>query len=98
MATPQTLADSSVGRSRSRRVRFLVYDLGRGGRWSLVKQVAYRADPGLRIGEVAGYARDSLLVMEAAFDPVNGNSISRYALSELDHAPDVSARPRSPGC
>jgi hypothetical protein len=74
--------------------RFLVYDLGRGGRWSLVKQVAYRADPGLRISEVAGYGRDSLLVMEAAFDPINGNSIFLYALSGLGHAPDVSAVPR----
>lgn len=39
---------------------------------------------------MAGYGRDSLLVMEAAFDPINGNSIFLYALSGLDHAPDVS--------
>jgi hypothetical protein len=50
MAAPETLADSSVGRSTNR--------------------------------EGA--------VMEATFNPINGNSILLYALSGLAHAPDVS--------
>ena len=70
--------------------RFLVYDLGRHGTWSLVKQIAYRAQSGLRIPEIAAYGHDSLLVMEAAFDTVNGNSIDLYAVKGLDRAPDVS--------
>jgi hypothetical protein len=69
--------------------RFLVYDLGRHGGWSLVEQIAYRAQPGLRIPEVAAYGRDSLLVMEAAFDTTNGNSVNLYAVKGLDHARDV---------
>jgi hypothetical protein len=70
--------------------RFLVYDLGRHGIWSLVKQIAYRAEPGLRIPEIAAYGRDSLLVMEAAFDTTDGNSVDLYAVRGLDRAPDVS--------
>jgi hypothetical protein len=70
--------------------RFLVYDAGRHGSWSLVKQIAYRTEAGQRVPEVAAYGRDSLLVMEAAFDAVNGNSINLYAVQGLDRAPDVS--------
>jgi hypothetical protein len=70
--------------------RFLVYDAGRHGSWSLVKQIAYRTQAAQRISEVAAYGRDSLLVMEAAFDAVNGNSINLYAVQGLDRAPDVS--------
>jgi hypothetical protein len=70
--------------------RFLVYDLGRNGRWSLARQIAYRAQSGLRIPEIAAYGHDSLLVMEAAFDTVNGNSIDLYAVRGVSHAPDVS--------
>jgi hypothetical protein len=70
--------------------RFLVYDKGSRGRWSLVKQIAYRAQSGLRIPEVAGYGHDSLLVMEAAFDTVNGNSIDLYAVQDINRTPDVS--------
>jgi hypothetical protein len=69
--------------------RFLVYDAGRHGTWSLVKQIAYRTQAGQRIPEVAAYGRDSLLVMEAAFDATNGNSIDLYAVHGLDRAPDV---------
>ena len=70
--------------------RFLVYDQGRDGQWTLVKQVAYRAEAGLRVPEVAAYGRDSLLVMEAAFDTVNGNTVDLYAVRGLDHAADVT--------
>jgi hypothetical protein len=73
--------------------RFLVYDLGRHGTWSLVKQIAYRAQSGLRIPEIAAYGHDSLLVMEAAFDTVNGNSIDLYAVQGVGHARDVSGVP-----
>jgi hypothetical protein len=69
--------------------RFLVYSQ-RYGRWALDKQVAYRAQPGLRIAEVAAYGRDSLLVLEAAFDPAVGNSVFLYAASGALRAPDVS--------
>jgi hypothetical protein len=71
--------------------RFLVYDRDRHGAWSLTRQVAYRADPGMRIPEVAAYGHDSLLVMEAAFDPATGNTIKLYAVPTIRHAPDVSA-------
>jgi hypothetical protein len=73
--------------------RVLVYDAGRHGTWSLVKQIAYRTQAGQRIPEVAAYGRDSLLVMEAAFDATNGNSIDLYAVRGLDRAPDVSRVP-----
>jgi hypothetical protein len=62
--------------------RFLVYDHGRHG-WSLTRQLVYHAEPGLRIPEVAAYGHDSLLVMEAAFDPAVGNSVSLYAVRSL---------------
>jgi len=71
--------------------RFLIYDQDRHGRWALVKQVAYRAQAGLRVPEVAAYGRDSLLVMEATFDTVNGNTVELYAVRGLEHAADVTA-------
>jgi hypothetical protein len=71
--------------------RFLVYDRGRHGAWTLTRQIAYRTDPGLRIPEVAAYGPDALLVMEASFDAVNGNGIKLYAVPTVKHAPDVSA-------
>nr|WP_296063839.1 esterase-like activity of phytase family protein [uncultured Actinoplanes sp.] len=70
--------------------RFLVYDKDRSGRWSLTKQTLYRAEPGLRVAEVAAYGRDSLLVLEAAFDPAKGNSVSLYGVGSFSRTPDVS--------
>jgi hypothetical protein len=70
--------------------RFLVYDQDRHGQWALTKQIAYRTEPGLRVPEVAAYGHDSLLVMEAAFDPVTGNTIDLYAVSGLHRAADVT--------
>lgn len=69
--------------------RFLVYT-DRHGSWRLEKQVAYRAEPGMRIPEVAAYREGSLLVEEAAFVPGTGNSVDLYAVPWLKHAPDVS--------
>jgi hypothetical protein len=70
--------------------RFLVYDLGRQGSWQLTRQIAYRAEPGNRIPEVAAYGHDSLLVEEAAFDAATGNSVELYAVRHTAGAPDVS--------
>jgi hypothetical protein len=70
--------------------RFLVYSAVRHGQWKPAKQVAYRAQPGNRIAEVASYGRDSLLVLEAAFDPAVGNSVSLYAAHGVTRSPDVS--------
>ena len=70
--------------------RFLVYDQGKHGAWGLVKQIAYRTGVGQRVSEVAAYGRESLLVMEASFDPATGNTIDLYAVKGLGHAPDVS--------
>jgi Esterase-like activity of phytase len=70
--------------------RFLVYSQDRRGRWTLAKQVAYRTQAGMRVPEVAAYGRDSLLVMEASYDPATGNTVDLYAVRGLDRAPDVS--------
>lgn len=70
--------------------RFLVYSAVRHGRWKLAKQVAYQAQPGNRIAEVASYGRDSLLVLEAAFTAAVGNSVSLYAAHGVTRSPDVS--------
>ncbi|HEU5266903.1 MAG TPA: esterase-like activity of phytase family protein [Jatrophihabitans sp.] len=69
--------------------RFLVYT-DRHGAWRLEKQVAYRAEPGMRIPEVAAYREGSLLVEEAAFSPPIGNTVDLYAVTGVKHAPDVS--------
>jgi hypothetical protein len=69
--------------------RFLVYRPDRHGRWSLVKQLGYPADPGNRISEVQLYGDDHLLVMEAAFSTTVGNTIQLYAVPGLDEGRDV---------
>jgi hypothetical protein len=69
--------------------RFLVYT-NRHGAWRLEQQIAYRADPGMRIPEVAAYSEGSLLVEEAAFSQTTGNSVELYAVTGLKHAADVS--------
>jgi hypothetical protein len=71
--------------------RFLVYDAGRHGSWTLAKQVAYRAAPGQRIPEVAALDDDRLVVEEASFDAATGNTVDLYAVSGLRRARDVSA-------
>jgi hypothetical protein len=70
--------------------RILTYDKDRIGRWSLVKQSSYRTDAGNRIAEVQAYGRNSLLILEAAFDAVKGNSVSLYAVTNFSHTPDIS--------
>jgi hypothetical protein len=69
--------------------RFLTYDKDRHGRWSLAKETAYRAEPGMRIAEVQAYGKDSVLVLEAAFDASKGNSISLYAVTNFSRTPDI---------
>jgi hypothetical protein len=71
--------------------RFLVYDLGDHGQWTLTKQVAYRTDPGMRIPEVTAYSDDSVLVEEASFTATAGNAVELYAVTGLRRAPDVSS-------
>jgi hypothetical protein len=78
------------GDTDATRHRFLVYDKDRRGRWVLSKQIAYRAEAGLRIPEVAAYGRDSLLVMEAAFSTATGNTIDLWAVPNVSRAADVS--------
>lgn len=70
--------------------RFLVYDQGQGGKWTLSRQIAYRTDNGNRIPEVQAYGRDSLLVEEAAWSASAGNSEELYAVTDTGQAPDVS--------
>jgi hypothetical protein len=69
--------------------RILVYVRGADG-YHLAKQVGYQLDPGMRISEVSSYGRDSLLVMEAAWNPTDGNTIRLYAAPDLGAAADVS--------
>jgi hypothetical protein len=57
--------------------RFLVYQRGRHG-WTLQRQLAYRAEPGQRIPEIAAVGRHDLIVEEAAFDPAVGNTVQLY--------------------
>ena len=63
------------------------------GHYRLAKQVGYRIDPGMRIAEVTSYGRDSLLVLEAAWNETDGNTIRLYAATRLGRAADVSAVP-----
>jgi hypothetical protein len=70
--------------------RFLVYHQNRRGQWQLSKQIAYRTDPGMRVPEVAAYNGNSFLVEEASFTAATGNSVSLYAVTNLQRAPDVS--------
>jgi hypothetical protein len=70
--------------------RFLVYDRGRHGAWKLSRQIAYRADAGLRVPEVAAYGKNSLLVMEAAFTAGVGNTVKLYAVPTIAGARDVT--------
>lgn len=71
--------------------RFLIYERARHGKWALSRQVAYRAEAGQRIPEVAAYGHDSLLVMEASFAPATGNQVHLYAVRGVSAGRDVSA-------
>jgi uncharacterized protein len=70
--------------------RFLVYDRGRGGRWTLTKQIGYRTETGNRVPEVVAYTNNKLVVEEAAFTAGVGNTVELYAVNGLDRLPDVS--------
>jgi hypothetical protein len=70
--------------------RFLVYDRGAHGSYRLDREVGYQVDPGNRISEVQFYADGRVVVMEAAFDPVVGNTIQLYAVPGLSRAKDVT--------
>lgn len=69
--------------------RFLVYDHSRSG-WRLRKQIAYRAETGQRVPEVAAVGRHDLIVEEASFAVGTGNVIQLYAVRDYDRAPNVS--------
>jgi hypothetical protein len=87
MAAPETLADSSVGRSKTGRVHTSA---------ATPPSVVCRRSPGTA-APTPGPPPSTIsraLVLEAAFNPINGNSIFRYALSGLGHAPDVSTVPQ----
>lgn len=71
--------------------RFLVYRTDGAGRWHLVKQLAYRTDPGMRVPEVAASDDDSILVEEASFTAGVGNAVRLFAVKGVDRARDVSA-------
>ena len=69
--------------------RMLVYARAGDG-FSLRRQIGYRVESGNRIAEVQAYGRDSLLVLEAAYDPETGNTVELYAVPHTGHARDVS--------
>lgn len=69
--------------------RFLLYRNGHRG-WGLDKQLAYRADPGQRVAEVAAVGSTDLLVLEASFAPATGNQVRLYLVRGFRHARDVS--------
>lgn len=71
--------------------RFLVYDRAPGGSWGLSKQIGYRTEPGMRVPEVAAVSPDGVLVEEAAYSSVTGNSVSLFSVTGLSGATDVSA-------
>ncbi|MEV6904577.1 esterase-like activity of phytase family protein [Amycolatopsis sp. NPDC051372] len=73
--------------------RFLVYTVDGTGQWHLIKQVGYRAEPDMRIPEVAAYRDDAILVEEAAFDSTAGNSVDLFTVTGLRKAADVGALP-----
>jgi len=70
--------------------RFLVYQADTSGQWKLVKQIAYRTDPGMRVPEVAAYGDDSFLVEEASYSAATGNAVNLYAVTGLSRTRDVS--------
>jgi len=85
-----TLSGDVSGAGTDTYRRILVYQRGRHG-YQLAKQIGYRVDPGMRISEAQAYGSDGLLVMEAAWDAVNGNTIRLYAVRNVSRARDVSA-------
>ena len=70
--------------------RFLVYTADKHGAWKLAKQIAYRADAGMRIAEATAYSDDAFLVEEASFSATAGNAVNLFAVTGLDKAKDVS--------
>ncbi|HEX5401040.1 MAG TPA: esterase-like activity of phytase family protein [Pseudonocardiaceae bacterium] len=71
--------------------RLLVYRQASHGTWRLDDQIAYRADTGMRIPEVAAYGDDSIVVEEAAFAVPTGNAVELFAVTGLNRAKDVSS-------
>jgi hypothetical protein len=69
--------------------RFLVYTADRRGNWSLSKQIAYQAGPGMRVPEVSFYNENSFVVEEASYAPATGNEVQLYAVTGLNRAQDV---------
>jgi hypothetical protein len=70
--------------------RILVYRAGRGGSYTLEKQIGYSVDPGNRISEVAAYGASGLLVLEASWTSGVGNTATVYGVPTAGKAPDVS--------
>ncbi len=88
-----TLAgDTPVGGAEGRFRRILVYAADRWapGGFRLVRQLGYEVDPGNRIAEVAAYGDGRLVVLEAAFTANVGNTVTLYAVTGANQAPDVS--------
>jgi hypothetical protein len=85
------MEEALSGDTDAARRRFLVYDRGRDGAWSLSAQFGYVAEPGRHISEIASYGHDSLLVMEASYAPGTGNDIALYAVPTTRAARDVAA-------
>lgn len=70
--------------------RFVVYERGARGRWHVARQLAYRAQPGMRIAEVAAYGDDALLVAEASWSAAVGNDVVLRAVTHVSRGRDVS--------
>lgn len=70
--------------------RFLVYDRGRHGAWSLTAQWAYRTQAGNRIAEIQAFDRDALLILEGSWTAATGNQVQLYEVPATRRAENVA--------
>ncbi|WP_243407484.1 esterase-like activity of phytase family protein [Frankia canadensis] len=78
------------GEGRFRRILVYTADRAAPGGFRLVRQIGYQVDAGNRIAEVAAYDDGRSVVLEAAFTADVGNTVTLYAVTGADRAPDVS--------
>ncbi|MCK9897277.1 esterase-like activity of phytase family protein [Frankia sp. AgB32] len=83
-------APASGVEGRFRRILVYTADRTAPGGFRLVRQLGYEVDPGNRIAEVTAYGDGRLVVLEAAFTAKVGNTVTLYAVTGANQAPDVS--------
>ncbi|MFT4199658.1 esterase-like activity of phytase family protein [Gordonia sp. (in: high G+C Gram-positive bacteria)] len=103
--------ERELGGEGPRTRRILEYRRSPGGRLVLRREVVYRAAPGMRVAEIAAYAADRLLVLEAAYSPRTGTvtvlrsvdlrppvfgARSGRMVADLSRCPTLDARSRQP--